>query len=103
MLKLEQPIVDKLKKDILTVIGKYLNLNDCQVFFFGSRVAGGHHRGSDIDVGIEGPKPIPLTTLSAIKEEIEALPILYTIEVVDFGQVSNDFRQVAKQRVELIK
>jgi len=30
--------VEKLKKEVLAIIGKYLDLNSHRVFFFGSRV-----------------------------------------------------------------
>jgi predicted nucleotidyltransferase len=58
-----------------------------QVFLFGSRAAGTAHDRSDIDIGIEGPVPVPREALAAIHEEIEEVPTLYSIDVVDFKRL----------------
>jgi predicted nucleotidyltransferase len=92
----------KLKKEILEIVGKYLDLKKYKVFFFGSRVSGKGNKRSDIDIGIEGPRSVPLEILVEIKEEIDELPTLYHIDIVDFKSVEEDFYQVAKQNFELI-
>jgi predicted nucleotidyltransferase len=102
MVKIEFYPKEKLKKEILEIVGKYLDLKKYKVFFFGSRVTGRHDERSDIDIGIEGPERIPLEILSAIREEIDKLPTLYHIDVVDFKSVGKDFYKVAKQNLELI-
>lgn len=93
----------KLKKEILKIVGKHLDLKKYKIFFFGSRVEGKSDERSDIDVGIEGPKRIDLEIISKIKEEISNLPILYHIDVIDFKMVDKDFYKVAKQKFEIIK
>lgn len=72
-----------------------------RIFLFGSRSDGSAHERSDIDIGIEGPKPIPPEALSLIQEELEGAPTLYTIDVVDFSRVSEKFRRVARHRLPL--
>jgi len=101
MVKLKHYSVKKLKKEIRQIVGKHLDLRKYKIFFFGSRVKGGDER-TDIDIGIEGPKPIPLEILSEIKEEIQKLPILYHIDLVDFKSVDKDFYKVAKQNIEYL-
>ncbi|OGD87294.1 hypothetical protein A2164_04025 [Candidatus Curtissbacteria bacterium RBG_13_35_7] len=93
---------DKLKKEIIDIVGKYLNLGKYNVFFFGSRVNNRGSERSDIDVGIEGPRPIPPRIYSDIKDEIDKIPILYSIDVVDFKKVSPDFYKVATRNRQLI-
>lgn len=100
-MKLEHYPVEKLKKEILDILGRYLDLTKYNVFFFGSRVPGRGTERSDIDVGIEGP-PIPTETWFDIQEEIENLPILYKIEIVDFRHVAAKFGDVARQHREVI-
>ena len=92
----------KLKKEIINIIRKYLDLKKYKVFFFGSRVTRKGSEHSDIDVGIEGPKPIPSEAFLDIQEEIENLPILYKIEIVDFNRVDERFLKVALQHIEPI-
>jgi predicted nucleotidyltransferase len=72
-----------------------------RVFLFGSRAIGTAHDRSDIDIGIEGPAPVPRAALTAIEDELDEAPTLYTIEIVDFARVSETFRQVARERVAL--
>ena len=72
-----------------------------RVFLFGSRAEGTAHDRSDIDIGIEGPKPVPQQVLTQIEDDIEEAPTLYTIDVVDFARMPEKFRQVAGHRLPL--
>ncbi len=101
-MRLEFYSLEKLKNEILEIIGKHLDLHSYQVFFFGSRVIGKGNERSDIDIGIEGPESVSFQILSNIEEEIENLPTLYKIEIVDFKQVSSDFYKVALQNITMI-
>lgn len=102
-MRLEHYPIEKLKKEILNIVGKYVDLKTYRVFFFGSRVSGKATDRSDIDVGIEGPEKIETATMSNIKDEIEDIPTLFTIDIVDLASTTEKFRQVAKQHIELIK
>ena len=101
-MKLEFYSVEKLKKEILGIVAIYLDLKEYKVFFFGSRVKGDSSPRSDIDIGIEGEKPVPTQIMSQIKDHISCLPILYKIDFIDFNNVDKDFYNVAKQNFELI-
>jgi len=101
-MRLEHYPQEKLKKEILDIIGKHLNLSEYRVFFFGSRVFGGGTDRSDIDVGIEGPEPASAKDWLEIEEEIENLPTLYKVEIVDFTKVAPIFKEVATQHLEYI-
>lgn len=101
-MRLEHYSPEKLKQEILEIVGRHLDFSEYCLFFFGSRVNGIGSERSDIDVGIEGQKPILFDVLSDIQEEIDALPILYKIEVVDFGRVPAKFRQVVGKSREFI-
>jgi predicted nucleotidyltransferase len=100
-MRLEHYPLKKLKKEILGICGKYLDLKQYKVFFFGSRVSDAGDDRSDIDVGILGPEPV--FSITKIREEVENLPILYKIDVVDFKDTSEGFRKVALEDIELIK
>ena len=86
----------------MEIIGKYLDLKKYKVFFFGSRAAGRGDERSDIDIGIEGKRPLPPGAILDIQEEIENLPTLYKIEIVDFSRVDARFKKVAKKHIEMI-
>ena len=100
-MKLEYYSVEKLKEDILKILSKYLDLSQYKVFFFGSRVKGNADERADIDIGIEGPEISSHIKLE-IEEELENLPILYKIDFVDFNNVDDDFKKVAKEYIEYI-
>lgn len=101
-MRLEHYSSEKLKKEIVTIVGKHLDVNSYAVFFFGSRVSGKGSDRSDIDIGIKGPRAVPVRELRKIKKEIGGIPTLYKIDVVDFYDVSPSFRKVASQHVEFI-
>jgi len=92
----------KIKFDILKIVGKYLDLQEYKVFFFGSRVKGTSTPHSDIDIGIEGPAEVPAEKFLSIKEDIENLPILYKFDVVDFKSVGDKLHQEAKKNIEYL-
>jgi predicted nucleotidyltransferase len=100
-MKLEYYPAEKLKEEILKILSKYLDLSQYKVFFFGSRVKGNADERADIDIGIEGPE-IPSHIKLEIEEELENLPILYKIDFVDFNNVDEDFKKIAKKYVEYI-
>lgn len=101
-MRLEFYSIPKLKKEIIEIVGQYLNLSEHKVFFFGSRVSDKGDEHSDIDIGIEGPKEISYETMTKIKEDIDNLPILYKIEIIDFKNISSDFREVASSHQEYL-
>jgi predicted nucleotidyltransferase len=95
--------IEEVKKEIVKIIDEELKGLDFTAFFFGSRVTGVHSHTSDIDVGITSPepkKPVPERVLRSIKIRCEGIPTLYTIDVVDFSTVSDEFRKVALQKIE---
>lgn len=99
----DQPILE-LEKPILQAIGKYLPLSEHQVFFFGSRVRGDNFPRSDIDIdiGVQGPEPISPATRLQIEEELENIPTLYKIDLVDFSVADSAFRAEADKFVKMI-
>lgn len=101
-MRLEYYPVEKLKREVRKIASKYLDLEKYKLFFFGSRVVNKGTERSDIDIGIEGPTPIPALILSNMEEELEQLPILYKIEIVDFTCVDAKFKKVAKQKIETV-
>ncbi|MBI4801791.1 MAG: nucleotidyltransferase domain-containing protein [Elusimicrobia bacterium] len=53
----------KLKGDILSIVGRHLDLTQYRLFFFGSRVTNKGDDHSDIDVGVDGSVPVPAEIL----------------------------------------
>lgn len=102
LMKLEHYPPEKLKKLVLSVLDRHLNLSLYKIFFFGSRVRGDCFDGSDIDIGIEGPQKLPVSVKLDIDEALDKLPVLYKIELVDFKNISRRFKKEALKSIEYI-
>lgn len=99
-MRLEHESEEKFKKEVLNIMKEYLDLKEYKIFFFGSRVINKGSDRSDIDIGIIGKRPVPPIIFSEIEEKIENMPILYTIDMVDFNNVPEKFKKVALQNIE---
>ena len=73
-----------------------------RVFYFGSRAEGRGTEKSDLDVGIEADDEVPGKLMIEIKEQVDNIPIMQKIDVVDFKKVSAGFKEVALQKIEVI-
>jgi len=94
--------IEEVKKKISHILKEELAGKEFSAFFFGSRVSGTATSRSDLDVGIEGSAPLPLEILRSIRARTDALRTLYTVDVVDFSNLSDDFKKVAKLHTEII-
>ena len=95
--------LEKLKREIASIIFKQLDAVAHRLFFFGSRVNGTNNERSDIDVDIEGHRRITSEKFLAIQEEIENIPTLYKIDVIDFQRITSEFREIASKHIEIIE
>lgn len=94
-----EPKVLAVARQIATIVRRVTGDPAYKVFLFGSWASGEARERSDIDIGIEGPAPVDPKAMLEIREACEALPTLYTVEVVDFARVAPDFRREAKSRI----
>lgn len=91
-----------LKSEIKRILAEYLDPSAYRFFFFGSRVKGDNFERADIDLGVSGPQAVSAKTKFMIREELDRLPILYKIDLVDFFSVTNRFKKEALKYTELI-
>jgi uncharacterized protein len=98
-MNLKHESIEALQRNIKDIVYKYLDNNQYNIFFFGSRVQEKGDERSDIDIGIKGSKPIPVNVFETIKDKIEEIPTLYTIDIVDFQKVSPEFKSVALKKI----
>jgi len=89
----------KLKNEIKSIIFRYLDPTETKAFLFGSRATGINVKFSDIDLGFESDKKIPYRVVSDIEEEFENSNLPYSVDVVDFSKVSNNFKAVAMKNI----
>jgi len=71
----------------------------CKVWVFGSRAAGKAHRGSDLDLALEGQAgPLPAVTLSRLRDAFTESRLPYTVDVLDLNAVGDDFRGMIRRQ-----
>ena len=89
-----------IKTEIKRTVLKHLPKDEYRVFLYGSRVTGKARRWSDYDVGILGDKPVPTMVKFEIEDELEESDLPVVVEVVDFYNVDEGFKELALQQVE---
>ena len=67
-------------------------------FLFGSRAQGTAGLMADIDIGILPPKPLDTKTLAKLREKIEESFVPYSVDLVDFSNLSEQFKQQALKK-----
>jgi predicted nucleotidyltransferase len=101
---------DEVLESVVKIVRKRLgDQKGVHLFLFGSRASTINTPRSDFDIGIELRNPetgllqrVAPKTSFAIQEELEALPILQKIDLVDFATVSNDLTEVAMQKIQTL-
>jgi predicted nucleotidyltransferase len=93
---------EDLKKRVIEIINDKLNLPHYKVFLFGSRVNGKASERSDYDIGLEVSGKIAPGVLMDIEDELKALRIMQKIDLVNFANVSPEFKEVALRDIEVI-
>lgn len=79
-------------RKISAIIRRYLPAKDYKIYLFGSWAKGDAVETSDIDIGIFGEEPIDSWILMRIRGEIEAIPTLRKIDIVDLKMVDERFK-----------
>jgi predicted nucleotidyltransferase len=82
------------------VIRRHLPDPAYRIFLFGSRANGSAGERSDIDIGIEGPAPVPHPALAAIHDKLEEAPTLLR-SMSSISGVCRRSSAKSQQRIEL--
>ncbi|HEV2426567.1 MAG TPA: nucleotidyltransferase domain-containing protein [Terriglobia bacterium] len=84
---------EEIISDAVKIIRRHLPAREFEIVLFGSWVRGNAHATSDIDLGLAGPNPVDDLILSRIKREIESIPTLRRIDIVDLSKADDRFRR----------
>jgi DNA polymerase sigma len=83
------------------ILSKNLDGISYSAFIFGSQANKMFLSRSDIDIGIISEK-ITTYQLYQINAEIEELPMLFKIDLVNFNEVDSQFKAIALRNIELL-
>ena len=93
--------VSGLARRVATKVHEALG-DETRVIWFGSWVKGQARPHSDIDLAIVASAPLPVGVLARLRDWIDDLPTLYTIDLVDFDEASERMQQaILKDGVEI--
>jgi len=84
----------KYKDRIIKVVLNFVPSS--KIYLFGSRAKDTHHSTSDIDIAIDNQVALEESIIPQIKEAIDDLNIPFTIDVVDFCNVT----EILKKQIE---
>jgi len=78
-------------KKVTKIIRKYLS-DDYKIMLFGSWAKNNALETSDIDIGILGKEKVPWSIMVKMLEEIDGIPTLRSIDVVDLQTKEETFK-----------
>lgn len=95
----ENKYIKKLRKMVV----EFLKNDNVRIVLFGSRARKEENKYSDIDIGIIPRKGFDQRKIVFLKDEIEKLNIPFKVEIVNFLEVSDDFKKEALKEVAIWK
>lgn len=89
---------DQTYKTIKDIINEHLDPKEHKAFIFGSRATGDFRKYSDFDIGVTGDR-LKATVYFDLESAFEESDLPYTVDVVDFNDLSEEFINVAMKQV----
>lgn len=80
---------------IKELVTSELRNENAKIILFGSRARKKNNSFSDVDIGIIPKGKVNNDKITLLREKIENLNIPYKVEIVDFSDVSEDFKKEA--------
>ena len=84
--------VDEILAEVADILARFLP--DARIFLFGSRARGDAEQTADFDFAIDAGSKIPLDVIARIKDEIEELRTLKSVDIVDLNRVNHAFKTI---------
>ena len=86
---------DEILTGAANIITKYLP--DARIFLFGSRAKGDATETSDFDIAVDAGSKISLGVIARIKDEIDELRTLKSIDIIDLNRVNPKFKTIIRK------
>ena len=93
--------VRKIAGEVARIVRSVTGDPSFRVRLFGSWASGKARPHSDIDIAIDGPRPVDPMQMAEIREACDRLPTLFTIDVVDLTKAARDFREAVRRQTGL--
>jgi predicted nucleotidyltransferase len=89
------PSADEILADATNIIASHLP--DARIFLFGSRAKGDARETSDFDIAVDAGSKISLGVIARIKDEIDELRTLKSIDIIDLNRVNPKFKTIIRE------
>jgi len=86
---------DEILADATNIIARHLP--DARIFLFGSRAKGDARETSDFDIAVDAGSKISLGVIARIKDEIDELRTLKSIDLIDLNRVNPKFKTIIRK------
>ena len=93
--------VRKIAGEVAGIVRSVTGDPEFHVRLFGSWASGKARPHSDIDIAIDGPRPVDSAQMAQIREACERLPTLFTVDLVDLTRAARDFREAVRRQTGL--
>ena len=84
--------IEDIISEIVKIIRNFLPVN-YKIFLFGSWAKGNAMETSDIDIAILGETEIPWNIMVKIKQEVDDIPTLRQVDIVDLNSKEIEFKR----------
>jgi predicted nucleotidyltransferase len=92
---MENKYIQKIKELVLD----FLKDEEVKIVLFGSRARKDSSIFSDVDIGVMPYGKLDETRLILLREKVENLNIPYKVEIVNFSEVSPEFKEEASRDI----
>lgn len=82
-----------LTSEQVRLISSFFSLN-YNVLLFGSRIKGGWHEYSDLDICIKNHDKVDIGELSFIREKFENSDLPFAVDIVDYHRCDKNFQTI---------
>lgn len=89
-MKISKVYDNKVNKYISLIVEELKKYNPKKIILFGSRARGNYKRTSDIDIAVD--LELPFREKRKLKEKIENISGLYSVDLIFLPDVNEDFR-----------
>ncbi len=90
-------------QEVWNLFTSSLNAKNYKLYLFGSRAEKTNHPQADFDFIVKGGKPVPKTKWKRFLKKVTELRTLYSIDMVDYYQADEEFREIAEKSMKEIK
>ncbi|NOQ34239.1 MAG: hypothetical protein GQ567_08640 [Methanosarcinales archaeon] len=86
---------DEILAEVAGIVARHLP--DARIFLFGSRAKGDARETSDFDIAVDAGSKISLGVIARIKDEIDELRTLKSIDIIDLNRVNPEFKTIIRK------